>query len=103
MQSKLGLGVCTVFLLAMDFQDVFGSGAVVELVDILSDDCYRTSLFAQLLLTLGDGQVSGVGIFSAHHLTPVVVKLPNTGGIPGEGLWSGKLLKDENVWNCYLL
>lgn len=85
----------------MDFQDVFGPGAAVELVDILSDDCNRASLFAQSLLTLGNGQMGGVGIFCEHDLAAVMVKLPNTGGIPGKGLWGGKFLKYENRKNGY--
>lgn len=85
----------------MDFQDGFGSGAAVELVDILSDDCNLTPLFAQSLLALCNGQVGGVGIFCEHDLAAVVVKLPNTRGIPGEGLWGGKLLQDEDVRNGY--
>lgn len=89
------------FLLAVDFQDVFGSGAAVELVDILSDDRNLASLLAQSLLALCNGQVGGVGIFCEHDLAAVVVKLPNTGGIPGKGLWSGKALQDENVRNGY--
>lgn len=89
------------FLLAVDFQEVFGSGTAVELVDVLSDDRDLTSLFAQSLLTLGNGQVGGVGVFCEHDLAAVVVKLPNAGGIPGEGLWGGKFLQDENMRNGY--
>lgn len=88
-------------LLAVDFQEVFGSGPAVELVNILSDDRDRASLFAESLLTLCDHQVGGVGIFREHDLAAVVVKLPNAGGIPGEGLWSGKSLWDENVRKGY--
>lgn len=75
------------------------SGAAVELVNILSDDCHRASLFTQSLLTLCDGQVGRVGVFCEHDLASVMVKLPNTRGIPGEGLWGGKFLKDESVRN----
>lgn len=85
----------------MDFQDVFGSCAAVELVDILSDDCHLTSLFAQSLLALSNGQVGGVGIFCEHDLSAIMVKLPNTGRISGEGLWGSKFLQDENMKNGY--
>lgn len=93
------LGLPCRSLLAMNFHDVFGSSASVEFVDILSDDCNIASLFAQSLLTLRDGQMSSIGIFGEHDLTAVVVKLPNTRGIPGEGLWSGEVLQDGSVRN----
>lgn len=61
----------------------------MELVDVLSDDCNLPSLFAESLLALSDGQVSRVGILCEHDLTAVVIKLPYTRGIPGEGLGCG--------------
>lgn len=84
-------------LLTVDLQDVFGSSSVVELVDVLRDDGDLAPLFAQTLLTLSDGQVSGIGIFCEHDLTPVVVELPNTWGISGKGLRRGQFL---TVLNC---
>lgn len=89
------------FLLAVNFQDAFGSSAMVELIDILSNDCHLASLFPQSLLTLSNGQVGCIRIFCEHDLTAVVVKLPNTGGIPGKGLWSSKVLQDGNGRNCH--
>lgn len=86
---RAGIACVDSFLLTMDFQDVCGSSAAVELVDVLSDDCNLASLFPQSLLALSDGQVGCIGIFCEHDLAAVVVELPNTGGIPGKGLWSG--------------
>lgn len=76
----------------MELQDVFGSGAAVELVDVLSDDGDRAPLFGEPLLALSDGHVGGVGVFCQHDLTAIVIKLPHTGGVPGEGLRGGKFL-----------
>lgn len=100
LQYVLALDVFS-FLLAVDFQDAFGSSAAVELIDILSYDCNLASLFPQSLLTLSNGQVGCIRIFCEHDLAAVVVKLPNTGGIPGKGLWSSKVLQDGNGRNCH--
>lgn len=78
----------------MDLQNISGSGAAVELIDVLRDDGDLPSLPAEPLLTLGEGQMSGVGVFGQHDLTPVVVKLPDARRVPGEGLWSGDTLED---------
>lgn len=77
----------------VDFQDVFGSCTTVELVNVLSDDCDLTSLFAQSFLTFSNCHVGSVGIFREHELTAIVVKFPNPGRIPGKGLWGGKTLQ----------
>lgn len=77
----------------MDFQDVVGAGAAVELVNVLRDHRNRAALSAQSLLALSDGQVGRVGGFCEHDLTAVMVKLPNTRGVPGEGLRAGKFVK----------
>lgn len=82
----------------MEFQDVFGSSSAMQLVDVLSDDRNAASLFAQSLLAPRNGQVGGVWVFGEHDLTAVVVKLPNTGGISGEGLWCGESLEKQG--NC---
>lgn len=87
------LTLCKV-LLTVNFQDVFGSGAAVKLVDVLRDDGNITPLFAESLLTLCNSQVSRVRIFCEHDLAAVVVKLPDTGGIPREGLWGGEFLTE---------
>lgn len=79
----------------MDLQEAFGSSAAVELVDVLGDDRDLATLPAESLLTLCDGLVGGVGLLGEHDLTAVVVKLPNAGRIPGEGLWSGETLEDQ--------
>lgn len=71
----------------MELQDVSGSGTAMELVDVLSYDCNLAPLLAESLLALRDGQVSRVGILREHDLTAVVIKLPDTRRIPGEGLW----------------
>lgn len=79
----------------MYLQEACGSSAAVELVDVLGDDRDLATLPAESLLTLCDGLVGGVGLLGEHDLTAVVVKLPNTGRIPGEGLWSGEILEDQ--------
>lgn len=89
-------------LLAVDLQEVCGSSAAVELVDVLGDDRDLATLPAEPLLTLGDGLVGGVRLLGEHDLTTVVVKLPNAGRIPGEGLWSGQTLEDQTKQKFYL-
>lgn len=76
---------------------MFGSSTTMELVNILSDDCDLTSPFAQSLLTFSNGHVGSVGIFCSHELTAIMVKLPNTGRVPGKGLWSGYTLQGMDV------
>lgn len=82
-------------ILAVDLQDVLGSGPAVQLVDVLSDDRDLATLFAQALLALGYGHVGRVGVFGEHDLTAVVVKLPDTRRIPGEGHWGGEFLSER--------
>lgn len=82
----------------MDLQNASGSSPAVELIDVLRDDRDLASLPAEPLLALGDGQMGGVGVFGEHDLTAVVVKLPNAGRIPGEGLWSGDTLEEKKIW-----
>lgn len=79
----------------MDLQEACASSAAVELVDVLGDDRDLATLPAESLLALCDGLVGGVGLLGEHDLTAVVVKLPNAGRIPGEGLWSGETLDDQ--------
>lgn len=79
----------------MDLQNASGSGAAVELIDVLRDDRDLAPLPAEPLLALGDGQMGGVGLFGEHDLPAIVVKLPNAGRVPGEGLWRGNRLEDN--------
>lgn len=68
---------------------MFGTGTVVELVNVLGDDYHRAALLAEPCLTLSDGVVCCVGALAQCHLPPMVVELPDTGWIPGKSLWSG--------------
>ena len=77
----------------MDFQKVLGASLVVQLIDILGDDHNPLALPVQPGLTLGDGQVPGVGLLALHHLPPVVVELPHLGRVSGKGLRRGQVLR----------
>ena len=79
----------------MDLQHVFGAGPAVELVDVLGDDHHGAALFAQARLALSDGVVRGVGALAQRHLPPMVIELPDSGGVPREGLWSGQVLRGK--------
>lgn len=59
----VGIMCICCFLLAMNFQNVFGSSSTVELIDILCDDCNLASLFAQSPLALSNGQMGSIGTF----------------------------------------
>lgn len=76
----------------MDFQKVLGASLAVQLVDVLGDDHEPAALPVQPGLTLGDGQVPGVGRPALHHLPPVVVELPHPGRVSGKGLRGGQVL-----------
>lgn len=77
----------------MDFQQVFCSCTAMQFVDVLRDDGNFSALFAKTFLTLCYGLVGRVGVLGKHNLPTVVVELPNTRGIVGEGCRSGQFLK----------
>lgn len=77
----------------MDFQQVFCSSTAVQFVNVLRDDGNFSALFAKTFLTLCYGLVGRVGVLGKHNFPTVVVELPNTGGIVGEGRRSGQFLK----------
>lgn len=61
----------------MDFQKVLGASLAVQFIYVLGDDCDAAALLTQPGLTLGDGEVSGVGLYALYDLPPVVVELPH--------------------------
>lgn len=76
----------------MDLQDVSGSGALVQLVDVLRDHHQRSALSAETRLALGDGSVSGAGLGVQGQLSAIVVELPHAAGVTRETLWRGQIL-----------
>lgn len=82
----------------MDFQKVLGASLAVQLINVLGDDHNMSALAVQPGLTLGDGQVPGVGLLALHDLSPVVVELPHPGWVTGKGLRGGQLLGGREEW-----
>ena len=79
----------------MDVEDVFGAGLPVEVIDVLGDNDHGAPLLPQPLLALRQGQVGRVGLLGQNQMPPVVVELPDAGGVAGEGLRSGDVLDIE--------
>lgn len=86
----------------MDLQHALGSGALVQLVDVLRDHHQRAALTAEARLALGDGSVCGAGLGVQSQLSPVVVELPHPAGVTPETAGRGQILcstDTETVFN----
>ena len=77
---------------SMKLEDVVWPSSPVQTINVLSDDHNLSALSGEPPLNISDGCVSRVGMLGAHHLPPVVVELPDQGGVGVECLGCGQLL-----------
>lgn len=92
---KRALWPSTSGTLTVDVEDVFGASFHVEVIDVLGDDDHGAPLLPQPGLALGHCQVCRVGLLGQNQVPPVVVELPDTGGVTGEGLRCGNVLDTQ--------